>query len=47
MSDAQSSRENGIAANSVGFAQARDELLRLTRKRYYAALATSSPEGQP
>jgi len=47
MSAAQPSRENGIATHSVGFAQAREELLRLARKRYYAALATSSPEGQP
>lgn len=40
-------RENGIAVELRGFAPARDGLLRLTRKRYYAALATSTPDGRP
>ena len=40
-------RESGIAVEVRGFASSRDELLRLTRKRYYAALATSAPDGRP
>ena len=40
-------RENGIAVELRGFTAARDELLRLTRKREIIALATSAPDGQP
>lgn len=40
-------RENGIASEPRGFAAARDELLRLTRKLDVAALATSAPDGRP
>lgn len=40
-------RENGIAVEPQGFPAAREELLRLTRKRCYAALATSTPDGRP
>lgn len=40
-------RENGIAVEARGFDASRDELLRLTRKRYYAALATATPNGLP
>lgn len=43
----KTSRENGILTQHVGFAAARDELLRLTRKRHYAALSTAAPGGQP
>ncbi len=38
---------NGIGVEARGFAAARDELLDLTRKRYCAALATSTPDGRP
>lgn len=40
-------RDNGIGAEYVGFSAAFQELLRLTRRREYATLATASPEGQP
>ena len=40
-------RENGIVAEELGFAAARDEVLRLTRKYCYAALATTSRSGAP
>ncbi|MGI9016502.1 MAG: pyridoxamine 5'-phosphate oxidase family protein [Euzebya sp.] len=40
-------RENGISVEPRGFAEASDELLRLTRKLDVAALATSTPDGRP
>lgn len=40
-------RYNGIAAEELGFAAAKAELLGLTRTTYYAALATSSVDGEP
>jgi predicted pyridoxine 5'-phosphate oxidase superfamily flavin-nucleotide-binding protein len=43
----QGARHRGIAVELQGFAGARDELLRLTRTRQYAALATSTPDGRP
>jgi uncharacterized pyridoxamine 5'-phosphate oxidase family protein len=47
MADPEFVRENGIAVEPRGFALARAELLRLTRQRCYAALATSTPDGRP
>jgi hypothetical protein len=47
MAATSSFRSNGIAAEPRGFEAARDELLRLTRQRYIATLATASPEIQP
>jgi hypothetical protein len=47
MATATSFRTNGIAAEPLGFEAARDEMLRLTRQRYIATLATASPEIQP
>ena len=47
MNVSEFTRENGIAVGVRGFAASRNELLRLTRKRYYAALATSTPDGLP
>lgn len=43
----RATRDNGIVTEATGFDAAYDELLRLTRKRFYAALATASPDGQP
>lgn len=40
-------RKHGISAERRGFVPSRDELLALTRRRYYAALATSAPDGRP
>ncbi len=40
-------RVNGIGTESCGFPAARSELLDRTRRRYYAALATSTPDGRP
>lgn len=47
MAGPEFTRENGIAVEVRGFAAARDELLRLTRKRDVLALATSSLDGRP
>ena len=47
MAGREFSKKNGIGTEMLGFAAARDELLDLTRKRYYAALATSTPDGRP
>ena len=47
MATPTSFRANGIVAQTLGFEAARGELLRLTRQRYIATLATASPEGQP
>ncbi len=40
-------RHNGIAAEELGFAAAKAELLRLTNGDCYAALATSTTDGTP
>ena len=40
-------RKHGVHTEPRGFNLAQDELLALTRKRYYAALATSTPDGLP
>jgi nitroimidazol reductase NimA-like FMN-containing flavoprotein (pyridoxamine 5'-phosphate oxidase superfamily) len=40
-------RDNGVAVEERGFAAAKAELLRLTRKSCYAALATSTLAGVP
>ena len=40
-------RANGIEVEESGFAEAKAELLRLTRKYCYAALATATPDGTP
>ena len=47
MAESWLARMNGIAAEPQGFAAARAEMLRLTRKNCYAALATSTPDGRP
>lgn len=47
MPAAEFARENGIGVEVQGFAAARRELRRLTRKRQYAALATASRDGLP
>lgn len=47
MAGPESAKENGIGVELRGFAAASVELLGVTRKRYYAALATSTPDGRP
>lgn len=40
-------RASGIATELTGFETAKQELLRLTRQRYIAALATAASDGKP
>ncbi len=47
MAAAAYERAHGINVEQAGFVTARNELLRLARKRCYAALATSTPDGMP